>query len=114
MVTNTLNTTNNCYIWFKAYNCKLNITRVLNANKSLEIKNDYTQDIVPLITGIVSPLYLIKKTEKSADNSKCLVNIYPYLLKSKEEYGNTEEIFLMDKESQKFIFNENINYIKFL
>ena len=97
----------NYYTGFKIFNCKLNITRIGDtsypeiSNKSLEIKDDYTQDIIPKMS-YPEPVFLINITEKSTDNSSCLVNIYPYLIKIKEEYdsNSTEEIFIMDKEPQ--------------
>ena len=52
--------------------------------------------------------------DKNQDN--CFLNVYSYLLKNQTEYdSNTaEEIFLIDNMSQKFIFDEDVKYTKFL
>ena len=105
------------YVGFKTYNCIYNISRVVYKGgyiyETLDIKDNYTQDIIPYITDFH---YLINKLENSTDNSSCLLNVYTYSLKNKTEYDSNVagEIFLTDNVPQRFIFNETINFVKFL
>ena len=110
--------TGNYYIGFKSSNCKFNISKRYY-NKLDDFSNiatlnntdNYFQDIFN--SSRIEELYTISTDE---GNSKCNINIYSYKLKNKTDYesNEAEEIFLMDNVAQKFIFNENLNYIKFL
>ena len=59
-------------------------------------------------------IYNIKK--KNFESSNCFLNVYYYSKYAKTFYdlNVAEEIFLTDKMSQKFIFDKNFDYMKFL
>ena len=106
------------YTGFKTYNCKANITRTgfQNTNDSLNLDNTdgYFKDIIPTHSENYYAFYSVNNIDKNQDN--CFLNVYSYLLKNQTEYdSNTaEEIFLIDKIPQKFIFDEDVKYTKFL
>ena len=106
------------YAGFKAYNCEFNVKFSESGgylNKTLEVKENYAQDI--RYTWLErSFFYYISRANTNKNNTNCLVQVFLYDLEDKEEYDleNKKEIFLQDKESQKFIFNETLNYTRFL
>ena len=53
---------------------------------------------------------------KNFESSNCFLNVYYYSKYAKTFYdlNVAEEIFLTDKMSQKFIFDKNFDYMKFL
>ena len=107
------------YTGFKTYNCKANITKIGIPNPdedSINLDNTdcYSKDILTTQPDQYAALYSVNSIDKNQDN--CFLNIYSYLLKTKAEYdSNTaQEIFLIDKIPQKFIFDEDVKYTKFL
>ena len=107
------------YIGFKTVNCNFSISKSTYDEtlviKNLDITNNYTQDIINNKEYGSYLFYKVNKIEKIKNNSYCLLNIYPYLIKSKEKYDlYTQDIFVMDKIPQKFTFNETFNFVEFL
>ena len=110
----------NYYMGFKAYNCKFTITRMatnLLSNYTLDITDDYSQDIIHPVEN-TSYIYNVSISEKTNNDSKCFLGAYSYVLRNKKLSDNStnvaQEILLMDNVPQKFIFNENFNYMRFV